>query len=63
MEATTLTTGWVACDYTSGDMLRDVRHADIRATSDEAIADQKAGEYDGIRYAHSDGYLYVDQPE
>jgi hypothetical protein len=50
--------GWVACDYTEGDTLDEVRHGEIRSTYDEAAADRG---YQGIRYVHTDGYLYVDE--
>ena len=63
-----LTVGWVACDYTTGDRLDDVRHGEIRAFSSEADADYRQADdvgegYDGIRYVHTDGYLYVEQPD
>jgi len=60
---TTLTTGWVACDYTKGDTLSDVRHGEIRTTYEDADRDADAGEYNGVRYVAADGYLYVDAPE
>lgn len=59
---TKTTTGYVACDYTDGDSLADVRHGDIRATETEADADQVTGDYQGVRFVDADGYLYVDQP-
>jgi hypothetical protein len=60
-------TGYVACDYTDGDRLSDVRHGRIRASSAKALADYRRAEqdgepYQGIRYIHSDGYLYVERP-
>ena len=57
---TTTKTGWVACDYTAGDRLEDVRHSDVCGTCEEAAA--VAG-YEGVRYVGSDGYLYVEAPE
>jgi hypothetical protein len=58
-----LSVGWVACDYTTGDRLSDVRHGAIRDTEAEASADCRQGDYDGVRYVSDDGYLYVDQPD
>ena len=57
--------GWIACDYTSGDDLEHdrVRHGDVRETCEDAQADARAGGYDGVRYLHSDGYLYCDQQD
>lgn len=54
--------GYVACDYTQDDTLAGVRHGPIRQTAEEASEDRKAGGYEGVRYAHTDGYLYVDAP-
>ena len=56
-------TGYVACDYTQGEELGSVRHGHIRATDAEAAQDAAMGKYEGVRYAHIDGYLYVDEPE
>jgi hypothetical protein len=55
--------GWVACDYTGGDMLSDVRHAEKRNTYEEARADAEWGEFEGVRWVATDGYLYVDRPD
>ena len=60
---TETTAGYVACDYTDGDTLADVRHGEIRETDTEARKDMQAGDYAGVRYATEDGYLYVDRPE
>lgn len=56
-------TGYVACDYTQSDRLDDVRHGPIRSTDQEARQDAKEGDYEGVRYVHTDGYLYVDAPD
>ncbi len=56
-------TGWVACDYTQGDKLADVRHGEIRATWDEATDDWRLNHYEGVRYVAEDGYLYVEASE
>jgi hypothetical protein len=56
-------TGWCAANYTT----TDIYNADcgpIRETTTEAMADQKAGDFGGVRYVHTDGHLYVeDQSE
>lgn len=57
------TTGWVACDYTTGDTLADVRHSAIYAEAEAAQVVAERHGYDGIRWVHTDGYLYVDPPE
>jgi len=57
-----LTTGYVACNYTDGDTLGGVDHAEVRETAELAMADVGVT-YDGVRYVHTDGYLYVDRPE
>lgn len=54
-------TGWVACDYTEGNMWNDVRRGEIRETYEEAAADAKREGYDGVRWVHTDGYLYVEE--
>lgn len=53
-------TGWVACDYSDDDTLARVRHAAVRESHADAMRDMREGGYDGVRYAHTDGYLYVD---
>jgi hypothetical protein len=57
-----VTIGYVACDYTDGYMLEDVRHGDIRATEDLAREDAKRLGLWGVRWVAEDGYLYVDRP-
>lgn len=54
--------GWIACDYTQGDTPETIAHGPIRATAAEARADVSDG-YEGVRYLHTDGYLYVDAQE
>ena len=56
-----INTGWVACNYTEGDTLTDVEHGPIRQSTDEAMADERAGNFEGLRWVHTDGYLYVDE--
>lgn len=56
-------TGYCAANYTKTDTYDTDFCGPIRETSEEASADAKTGEYDGVRYVHTDGYLYVDQPE
>lgn len=56
-------TGYVACDYTKGDQMAGVRHGELTSTESEARADARTGGYEGVRYVHTDGYLYVDRPE
>lgn len=56
-------TGWVACDYTQGDKVCDVRHWELRGTYEEARADADAHGMEGVRYAAEDGFLYVDMPD
>lgn len=60
---TTTATGWIACDYTQGDTLADVRHGHLHGEWAAAAWEQTSGGYEGIRYLHRDGYLYVDAPE
>ena len=61
-------TGWVACDYTTGDRLArlaEVTHGPIRKTATEASMDVRGpdhGDYDGVRFVAADGYLYVENP-
>lgn len=57
---TTTTTGYVACDYTDGDRLDQVRHGEIRQSESDARTDAAAGGYEGVRYVAADGYLYVE---
>lgn len=56
------TIGYVACDYTAGDVLDEVKHGAIRATSEQAQQDAREAGLDGVRYVGADGYLYVDRP-
>lgn len=51
--------GWVACDYSDGNMLVDVRHSQLCPTAEGAAA---IDGYEGVRYVHTDGYLYVEEP-
>jgi hypothetical protein len=60
---TTQATGYVACNPSDGDTLAEVEHGEIRATSEQAQADARAAGLEGVRYVHTDGYLYVDRPE
>lgn len=55
-------TGYCAANYTQTDTYDADLCGPIRATSEEAQADAR-GRYDGVRYAYTDGYLYVDKPE
>jgi hypothetical protein len=55
--------GYVACNASDGDMLVEVAHGEIRATCQQAQDDARSEGLDGVRYVHTDGYLYVDRPE
>lgn len=57
-----LSTGYVACNASQGDMLDEVDHGEIRATEDEACVDV-SDDLPSVRYVAADGYLYVERPE
>jgi hypothetical protein len=40
---TTITTGYVTCNYTDGDTLGEVEHGEIRVTPEEAADDARFG--------------------
>lgn len=58
----TLEVGWCACNYSEGDTYDEVTASGIVSTFAEAqaILAGHPGKYEGIRYVHTDGYLYVD---
>ena len=57
------TIGWVPCDYTHGDTIGSVRHGDVYEDVEDAWWCVAPNGYDGVRYVHTDGYLYVEPPE
>ena len=60
---TAITNCWIACDYTSGDHITDVRHSVGRDDYETAASECRVGDYEGVRWVGSDGYLYAEQPE
>lgn len=60
---TKMKTGYCAANYTKTDTYDTALCGPIRATSEEAQEDANKGDYQGVRYVHTDGYLYVDMPE
>ena len=56
------TIGWVPCDYTHGDAIDSVRHGDVYVDFKDAQDCVTSNSYDGVRYVHADGYLYVEPP-
>lgn len=56
-------TGYCAANYTQTDDYDAAECGPIRRSSEQAQRDMEANGYEGVRYVHSDGFLYVDKPE
>lgn len=57
------TPGYCAMNQGHGDRYDSSFCGRIRDTDDQALDDQKAGNYDCTRWVGPDGYLYVDKQE
>ena len=55
--------GYCAVNYIETDRYNERQCGPIRATYEEARKDAKSGRYQGIRYVHTDGYLYVEKQD
>jgi hypothetical protein len=51
--------GWIACDYSQGDHIDEVRHGPICESAQDAQKDVELDGYEGVRYVGTDGYLYM----
>lgn len=55
-------TGYCAANYHESDRYSDEHCGPVRQSEEEAQIDYQEGQWEGIRYVHNDGYLYVDKP-
>lgn len=53
-------TGYCAANYTQTDRYDTSLCGPIRESDEQAQRDADSGNYQGVRYVHTDGYLYVD---
>ncbi|MHC4400064.1 MAG: hypothetical protein ACYTG0_10320 [Planctomycetota bacterium] len=53
-------TGWVACDFSQGHRVDEVRHGQLHAKPEDARREARSKGYEGVRYVDANGYLYTD---